>query len=113
MPGDQWIQWFMIRPPVAELCQVAGRMKMSFKDTRSIFVREQKTKRSNKSACRRLLQVCMGNADVGFAYKLALLQTRVYYTKLGLLLQAMVFIEARVYYKLGFTYNRGLLQTSA
>ena len=54
-----------IRPPVAEICQVAGRIKMSFKYTRSILVREQKTKRSNKSAYHRLLQVCMGNADMG------------------------------------------------
>ena len=54
-----------IRPPVAELCRVAGRMKMSFRDTWSILVRERKTKRSNETACRQILQVCMGNADVG------------------------------------------------
>ena len=54
-----------IRPPVDEICQVAGRMKMSFKDNWSILVREQKTKRSDESACRWHLQVCMGNVDVG------------------------------------------------
>ena len=60
-----------IRPPVAELCQVASCMKMSFKDNWSILVREQKIKQSDKSACRRLLQVCMGNADMGRPPKLA------------------------------------------
>ena len=54
-----------IGSPVAEICQVAGRMKMSFKDNWSILVREQKTKRSDESVRRQLLQVCMGNADVG------------------------------------------------
>ena len=53
-----------ILPPVAEICQALGRMKMPFKDSRSILVREQKTKRSDESACCRLLKVCMGNADV-------------------------------------------------
>ena len=60
-----------IRPPVTELCQVAGCMKMSFKDTWSILDRERKTKQSDESACRRLLQVCMGNADVGRPLTLA------------------------------------------
>ena len=37
--------------------------------------------------------------------KIGLLQTRVYYTKLGLLLQAMVFIEARVYIQASASTN--------
>ena len=41
-----------IRPPVAEICQALGRMKMPFRDNWSILVREQKTKRSDESARR-------------------------------------------------------------
>ena len=59
-----------IRPLVAEFCEVAGRMKRSLKDNWSILVREQKIKRSDESACHRLLQVCMGNVDMGRPPKL-------------------------------------------
>ena len=51
--------------------------------------------------------------DCPKVYNNSKVETRIYYMKLRLLLQAMVFIEARVYYKLGFTYKPGLLQTSA
>ena len=60
-----------IRPLVAELCQVAGRMKRPFKDNWSILAREKKTKRSEESVCRRLLKVCMGNSDMGIPPTLA------------------------------------------
>ena len=40
-------------------------MKMTFTDTWSLSVREQKTKQSNKIECRWLWQVCMANADMG------------------------------------------------
>ena len=60
-----------IRPPVIELCRVESCMKMSFKDTLSLLVREKKTKRRSNIACRWLWQVCMANVDMGTLPRLA------------------------------------------
>ena len=58
------VNGFSIRLLVSELCPVESHMKMSFRDTWWLSVWEKKNKRSNKIACRWLLQVCMGKVDM-------------------------------------------------
>ena len=60
-----------IPPLVAELCRVESRMKMLFKDTWWLSIRERKNKWSSNIACHCFQQLSMGNADMGTLPRLA------------------------------------------